>query len=312
MSKEAPTPTNDEPTAPVLDKDQAVEWAGVMEEQAKAKEEPETPDEEEEEEQEQPTDGDDGDDDDSDDTEDEEESDDEEEAPDEEYTDPVTPVAVEDPGEYQPKDYSFEIEVDGKTVKITSPEESAEFAEKNAEKLGAAQLVKLMTNTTKMSSGLERDKEAHEQAKAKFEEQQQYAAAQQQSIQNIAGEVEYLVSRGKLPPVDRKYRNADWSDPLVASQPGVREQVELLTYMRTENEARIKAGLQPLTSALDAFNAWSLEDKNTQAKETRKKQSQARKKAGSRVSGTSPSPVNIAPKGISVGRTLNLNDIDSF
>lgn len=253
-------------------------------------------------------------------TEEEEESEELEEVDETEETEEVvethdepTPVlTVEDPGEYNPKDYSFEIEVDGKKHKISSAEEADTFADENADNLTSKQIIDLIKNGNKLESSLERDKEKYDADKSKFDEQKALSDAQQESITNIANEIGYLTSKGKLPKVEDKYANADWSDPEVAKQDGVKEQVELLTYMRKENDARVKAGLQPLTSAIDAFNALQLEKQGKNDIDKEKGRTAARRDAAGKVAGNSPNPVNIAPKGIAVGRTLSLSDLDSF
>lgn len=241
----------------------------------------------------------------------EEDQEDEEEPEVDEYEAPAT-VDADDPGEYIPKDYSFTVEVDGKTHKITTPEQAAEFADENAEKMGARELVKFMRQANKMEDKLEKDKDEFDARKAKYEETKAAQEQQLSVINNVANEINYLVQKGQLPKVAAKYSKADWSDPEVAKQPGVKEQVELLNYMRKENDARSKAGLAPLTSALDAFNAMELDRRNNNEVDEAKQQAEARKRAGSRIAGTSPKPVNVAPKGVAVGRAFSLSDLDSL
>jgi len=222
-------------------------------------------------------------------------------------------VPTSDPGEFVPNDYSFEVTLDGKSHKITSPEQAEEFADEHAEEFDAKSLLKFMRQASRMEDRLERDREEFEAKKAAFDEANKSAQEQQATINNIANEITYLVSKGKLPKVDAKYVTADWSNPDVAKQPGVKEQVELLNFMRTENDARKKAGLAPITSALDAFNAWELERKDTSEEDEENRRAQARKKASSRVAGTSPAPVNMkAPKGIAVGRAMSLDELERF
>lgn len=244
-------------------------------------------------------------------------SDDEDDDDEEEELDNHEEFKVEipsgDPGDFVPNDYSFEVTLDGKTHKITSPEHAEEFADEHAEEFDAKSLLKFMRQASRMEDKLERDREEFETKKAAFEEQKRVAEEQQSTINNIANEITYLVSKGKLPKADPKFANADWSDPEIAKQPGVKEQVELLNFMRTENDARKKAGLAPLTSALDAFNAWQLERKDSDEDEQERRRAQARKKASSRVAGTSPAPVNMkAPKGIAVGRAMSLDELERF
>lgn len=235
----------------------------------------------------------------------------------EEYDEPDPIVTEEDPGEYVPQDYSFEVTIyddegkNGKQVKVSTIEQFEELLEKDVNFGSPSALLKAQRLATKMESNSERDKRAWEEKKNKFDSQVQSVQEQQETVNAIASEIMYLVGKGKLPPVDKQYANADWSDPEVAKQPGVKEQVELLNYMRKENDARLKAGLKPLTSALDAYNAMQLETRDTQARNAKREAAEARKNAGARIAGTSPAPVSNTPKGISVGRGGSLRDLDS-
>jgi len=293
--------------------DQLLEWGNTplkAEDRVTNAQEAEVVDDEELEDEELENDDEVVDDEESDDSEDEDD-DDEEEV--EDYEEFKVEIPSGDPGDYVPKDYSFEVTLDGKTHKITSPEQAEDFADEHAEEFDAKSLLKFMRQASRMEDRLERDKEEYEAKKLAYEEQKRVADEQQSTINNIANEINYLVTKGKLPKADPKYANADWSDPEVAKQPGVKEQVELLNFMRTENDARKKAGLAPLTSALDAFNAWQLERNVNEDDEKERRAAQARKKASSRVAGTSPAPVNMkAPKGIAVGRAMSLDELERF
>lgn len=246
----------------------------------------------------------------------EEEVDEEQPVVEEEYDEPI-PIAVEDPGPYTPNDYSFEVTIydeegkNGKPVKIGSIEQFEELLEKDANFGTPSALLKAQRQATKMESKTESDQASWKEKLDKFESQNQSVQAQQEQISNIASEIAYLVSKGKLPQVDKQYSNADWTDPEIAKQPGVKEQVELLNYMRKENDSRVKAGLKPLTSALDAYNALQLEERDTKADDAKKAAAEARKNAGARVAGNSPAPVTNTPKGVAVGRGGSLRDLDS-
>lgn len=231
----------------------------------------------------------------------------------EEFENPESVVTTEDPGEFVPKDYSFEVSLaDGKTVKVTTVEEAETIADKPENFETPKQLMDFLRKAQKMENGLESDRAEWEKQKEEFEKQTDLDQAQQEYTRTLASEIEYLVSKGKLPKADKKYLDADWNDPLVAKQPGVKEQVELIRYMQSENETRIKLGLKPITSAIDAYNAWQLDQQDTDAEDTAKKRAAARKKAGGRVASTSPNPVSIAPRGIAVGRAFDLNELDSL
>lgn len=239
-------------------------------------------------------------------------SSDEEEVEQVEETPFIETVQLVDPGEYTPADYSFEVEIEGKKTKITTPEQAAEFADENADKFTSGQIIAFLRQSQTMENKLASDKAEFDKKKEDYTEKKADIDAQQESLNTIANEITYLVSKGKLPKVASEYANANWSDPEVAKQPGVKEQVELLNYMRTENAARSKAGLKQITSAIDAYNAWMLESKNTDEADEKARKAKARKDASARISGSSPNPVNIAPKGIAVGRAMSLTDLESF
>lgn len=241
--------------------------------------------------------------DDSDNTDNNEEEAEEPEAPVEEYEEPEPAVTVENPGDYTPKDYSFKVTLaDGKTRTISTPEEADKIAEDADNFETPAQLMDFIRKSQKMENSLEKDREKYEEDKAKYDEQLKSETERRETVNAIANEFEYLESKGLLPPTPAQYKNADWSDPDVAKQPGVVEKIELLNYMVRENEARAKAGVQPLTSVIDALNAFEA-DEDRQTKETERKESgERRKAAGSRVAGVSPSRQSpYVPKGIAVG-----------
>lgn len=211
-------------------------------------------------------------------------------------------VTTNDPGEYTPKDYSFEIELEGETHTLTTVKQAEKFADDHAEELSSKQVIDLLRKTSKMESNLERDKEKWEADKEKFDEQSKAEQERSQNVEALANEMNYLVSKGLVPGTAKQYANADWADPEVAKQPGVKDQIELLNYMVKENASRIKAGLAPLTSMIDVFNSWKLEQKDTEEEDKEEKENQARKKAGAKVAGVSSSGGNFkAPKGIAIG-----------
>lgn len=220
----------------------------------------------------------------------------------EEYAEPEPVITVEDPGEYVPQDYSFSIDIKGKTYKVESLEQAENLAEEHAEDLNAKQLFSLVSKGSKIDIKQERDKEKWEADKKKFEEQSQEATQRQETIETLASEFKYLEDKGLVPKVADEYRDADWTNPEVAKQPGVKEQIALLNYMTKENEKRAKAGVKPMTSILDVHNAWLLDQERKDQKKADKEAGEARKAAGARVAGVSPSQVGTTvPKGISVG-----------
>jgi hypothetical protein len=235
----------------------------------------------------------------------------------EEYDEPEPVVTAEDPGEYQPQDYSFEVTVyddedkNGKSVKIKSVDDWDELLDKDANFGTSSALLKAQRLATKMESNQERDRAAWEEKKKTYDAQVGTQAEREEATNRIAAEINYLVAKGKLPKVSAELANADWRDHEVAKQPGVKEQIELIDYMTKENAARKKAGIQPLTSAIDAYNGLMLEQREKKANDVKTQAAEARKTAGARVAGTSPAPISNAPKGIAVGRGGSLRDMNS-
>lgn len=220
----------------------------------------------------------------------------------EEYEEPTPVVTLEDPGEYTPKDYSFEIEIKGKTYKVDSSDRAAELADEFAEDLTAKQLVSLVTKGTNIDIKQSKDREDWEKRHNAFEEQSNAEKERQETISSMEKEFNYLVSKGLMPQIEEKYLNADWTDPEVAKQPGVKEQKALLNYMVKENKERAKAGVKQLTSVVDAFNAWQQDNGRKKTAEEHKAAGEARKEASSRVAGVSPAAqAPYVPKGIAVG-----------
>jgi len=216
---------------------------------------------------------------------------------------PEPVVTVEDPGEYVPADYSFEVTIkDGKKVKITSEEQAREVAADSENFENAAQLMDLLNKTASMTSKLEKDKDKWEERKAKFDEQSKTYQEREATVNSIASELEYLVDNGDLPKVPDEFKNADWTDPEVAKQPGVKEQIQLINYMVKENDRRAKHGIRPLSSAVDALDHMNKQKSKAQEEAARKAEGEARKAAGARVSAVSPNAAQpYIPKGIAVG-----------
>lgn len=228
----------------------------------------------------------------------------------EQYSEPAPVITVQDPGDYKPADYSFEVTLkDGKTVKVSTAEEAEKLADDPDNFETPKQLMDFINKQNKMSRNLERDYEKWESEKKTFTEQLETETQRRETIDTFAGEFQYLVSKGKLPAVAKEYLDANWSDPEVAKQPGVKEQIAILGYMEKENAIRAKAKVRPLTSIVDAYNAWR-EDEGEQEKANKSKAAdeakhaadEARKTASARVAGVSPAQQgSYVPKGIAVG-----------
>jgi hypothetical protein len=225
----------------------------------------------------------------------------------EEYSAPESVVTVDDPGDYQAADYSFEVTLkDGKTVKVSTPEEADKLADDPDNFETPKQLMDFINKQNKMNRNLDRDFDKWESQKKTFDDQTATAQERQQSVDNLVKGFEYLTAKGLLPEVDEADLTADWNDPEVAKHDGVKEQIELMSYMVKENASRTKAGIPLLTSALDAYNSWQLDTSRQREEQQHKEDGEARRMAGARVSGVSTGPqAPYVPKGISVGRTLN-------
>lgn len=215
---------------------------------------------------------------------------------------------VDDPGEFVAKDYSFDVTLydgegkNGRVVNVTSPEQWDQLIAQDPNFGNASALLKAQRSISRMDVNMERDRADWQKSKDEFEEYSQNVEQQSQALETMASEIEYLVGKGDLPRVANQFKNADWQDPEVAKQNGVKEQIELLSYMNKENKARLKAGLKPMSSVLDAYNAFQLDNTRRRASDGRTVAAKERKEAGARVAGTTPNPVNVAPRGIAVGR----------
>ncbi len=225
---------------------------------------------------------------------------------------PVEPASeLVDPGEFKPNDYSFDIKLaDGSTVKISTPED-IEALGADVEFASAGDLIKTQANYTRMLTGIENDKKAYDAQKSEFDSHQETVQQQEQFISGIESGMGYLESNGSLPPVPKQYENADWSDPEVAKQPGVKERVAIINYMATENAKRDKAGVPRLMSVLDAHNSMEL-DGLKQANIARVNAAKAATKArGAMVGGESSQSQGGAnvPDNMIVGTGGNIRDI---
>lgn len=223
-----------------------------------------------------------------------------------EYEAPAPVVTVEDPGEYKPGDYSFDVTLkDGKTVKVSSPEEADKIADDPDNFETPKQLSDFLRKQMSMERKLERDREKWEEKKQTYDSQSEEAATRQTTIDNLTNGFEYLIAKGFMPKLDPADAVADWSDPEVAKHPGVKEQIELINYMTKENAVRQKAGIPPLASALDAYNAWQLDTGRKEQAAEREEAGKQRKAAGARVAGVSASQQGAyVPKGIAVGKVM--------
>lgn len=234
-------------------------------------------------------------------------------ATDDEVVDDATPVSAittQDPGEYKAADYSFEVTLkDGKTVKVKSVEEAEKLADDPDNFETPKQLMDFINKQNKMRISLDRDYEKWEAQHKTFTDQLETETQRRETVETFVGEMNYLVGKGLLPKIAKEYVDADWSDPEIAKQDGVKEQIALLNYMTKENSVRKKAGVKPITSVVDAYNAWQMdeghqkaESKAKEAEAAKKAAIEARKIASARVAGVTPAQQGAyVPKGIAVG-----------
>jgi hypothetical protein len=239
-----------------------------------------------------------------------EDAEDAEETEEAELEQPET-VYIDDPGEFMPKDYSFDVvtyDEDGNKPKVVSIKSIDEWEKllESEPNLGSSLAVnKAFRQAQKMENGLDTDKREWEQKKAEYDEAVRNQEQQEQRNTQIFNEISYLMDKGDLPKLTNQEMNSlDWSDKaVVKAHPNIKPHADLLAFMRKENASRLKAGLNPMQSAMDAYNAMQLDGRRDQDESRRQQQAEARKAAGARVSsGSSTSMSSGAPKGIAVGR----------
>lgn len=219
----------------------------------------------------------------------------------------------EDPGDFKPGDYSFEVKTsDGKTVKISTPEEAEAFAAKlddDPSIVSASQFLALGRKTAAMEQRLEQDRKVWEDDKKKFDAQQEQGKAREKTTEQWGKEINYLRGTGKLPTITPEQSTADWSDPEVAKQSGIKEVMDVFKWMETENGRRVQAGLAPMQSFLDAYRGHQEETREQQVKEEADKATKVRQTKGGMVTGNAPHIPSNTPKNSIVGEGGTLNDL---
>ncbi len=228
--------------------------------------------------------------------------------PEVQYEEPAPILTVQDPGEFKPGDYSFNVILkDGKKFSVKTPEDAEKLADDPENFETPAQLMDFINKQNKMTRNLERDEEKYKEQKEQFEAQSEQENQRQEVVENVAKEIQYLIDKGELPKIDDPAIKQRWETDPSASQdkefiknPGVAEQIQLVNKIAEEREARVKAGLSPNVSAIDM---WREIKSSVEAKKTENKAAgESRKAAGSRVAGVSATAqAPYVPKGISVG-----------
>jgi hypothetical protein len=227
----------------------------------------------------------------------------------EQPTPAVQPVTqLSDPGDFQPKDYAFDVELaDGSKIHVARPEDIDNIPA-DADFGTPANLAKMQAAYTKMVVGIDNDKRDYDAGKAAYDAQQESNAAIEQSVTVMVNEMAYLETKGKLPAVDAKYQEANWSDPEVAKQPGVKERLELLNYRAVENQQRNKLGLSPM-SVLEASMQMAQDKADQQEADNKQKQGEQRKQKGAMIGGAAASTFDNTPDDMIIGAGGSIRDI---
>ncbi len=216
---------------------------------------------------------------------------------------------AEDPGDFTPNDYSYDVTLaDGTVVHIAKPEDIKNIpADASFESPQA--LFEASANYTKMVNGIESDKRAYEADKEKFESEKQATEATEKRIQTAIAEMNYLEAKGRLPKYDPKYDTMNWNDPEVAKQPGIKERMELFEYRAKENEQRTALGLGEM-SLIEAQMQMAQEAREAVDTEKRNKQAEHRKAKGSMVGGNTSSEISDpSDDDFIIGAGGNIRDI---
>ncbi len=74
----------------------------------------------------------------------------------------------------------------------------------------------------KMNIQLDKDKDKWEQSKNAYEQQTETATERQNLINDLASGFQYLTDKGLIPKVSPEHQTADWFDPEIAKQPGIK------------------------------------------------------------------------------------------
>jgi hypothetical protein len=241
---------------------------------------------------------------------------DDEEKPKDDKPAPSQPPAelkkVEDPGDFQPSDYSFEItyleDDKPKTVKISSPDDIDSLPD-NPQWASAKDFVKFQANYTKMVTGIEADRQKYEAKKSEYDKDTQAREAEQQVLANWESEIAYLRNEGQIPAIKPELENADWSDPKFANEPGIKEIVEIFEEMGKENERRARAGLPATRSILDTVERMNRQRQVSKEESDKQKQAEIRKQKGAKVAGNSNTQRSTVPKDMIVGEPGTLYDL---
>lgn len=239
----------------------------------------------------------------------------EEEAPAPVVEEPVAPAPVEQVPETITKpeaptnEYGFDVTLaDGTTIRINTPEDINQLG-KDVDFGTPANFLEVQAKYSKMVNGIEADKKKFEEETKAFEAQEEAKQAEQQQINTLVWEIDYLVTKGLLPKPDDKFNNADWStDAEAQKDAGVKEQLALIDYRIKENEARSKAGLPPM-GIVDAYNQRRIEMFEQQQTEQKTKRNETVKAKGAMVHEPGAAPQSNIPDDMMVGEGGDVRSI---
>lgn len=216
------------------------------------------------------------------------------------------PTPTEDPGEFKPADYSFEVSTtDGKTHKITTPEDAETFASQlddNPEQLTASAFAKFTSKLAVMEQGIAADKREFEANKQTFESQQELEDTRIKTVESISNGLDYLQAQGKIAniPAELDTKDIKWEDH--SDNPAIKERIDLLAYMSKDNDERMKHGLEPSFDVVAVYNAMRLENMEATAEKARKAEVKNRQDRGTMVG----KPANYTPDNPTPGSIIGL------
>lgn len=223
-------------------------------------------------------------------------------------------IQVNDPGEYIPNDYSFDVTIydaegkNGKTVTIKSIEQWDDLINTEPNFGNAGAVLKAQRLATKMETGLERDLAEYNKAKKAYDQEVEAVQAREARLNDIVNGMQYLEDKGYVLKVPNKYRN-NWDTEEAKQNDAVKQQRSIINFWNKENAERAKNNLPPIPNILDAFNAWDVDNRRKQQARQEVQNRNARKAAGARVASPSAGVNTTAPSNISVGR---VNGLDAF
>lgn len=228
----------------------------------------------------------------------------------EELTPEITP---DDPGEFQPGDYSFEvITTDGKTHKIKNPDDAdalTDLLDEKPDLINAKNLMEFIRKTSRMEAGIEADKKAHQAKVEQYESVKEQEEVKNKTLISINNGMLYLQQKGMLDAVPSEYDNAStkWEDH--TNIPAIKQRLDILKYMENENKARMDVGLEPSFDVIAAHNAMQLEEMKNQKKTDQDTESKKRQAKGAKVGSTAAYSQTNVTKGEIVGEGGSLNEL---